>query len=162
MTFSNTPLSTFRNMEMIREYESDGKTTSSSNDELGPRQSRQVYLVTYSQADRTKFPTRHSFAEAVVASFSSRFAVVSKQPFAFVKRGILDDRETEMMTVRWNTFNLYKQPLSFVKHGILDDRETEMMTVRWNTFNLYNQIPGCRQKAVNPCPACFASFILDL
>ena len=76
MTFSNTPLSTFRNMDMIREYESDGKTTSSSNDELGPRQSRQVYLVTYSQADRTKFPTRHSFAEAVVASFSSRSAVV--------------------------------------------------------------------------------------
>ena len=109
MTFSNTPLSTFRNMEMIREYESDGKTTSSSNDELGPRQSRQVYLVTYSQADRTKFPTRHSFAEAVVASFFSRSAVVSKQPLAFVKHGILDDRETEMMTVRWNTFNLYNQ-----------------------------------------------------
>ena len=81
----NYIMSTFRNMEMIREYESDGKTTSSSNDELGPRQSRQVYLVTYSQADRTKFPTRHSLAEAVVASFSSRSAVVSKQPLAFVK-----------------------------------------------------------------------------
>ena len=31
---------------------------------------RQVYLVTYSQVDLEKFPTRRSFAEAVVCSFN--------------------------------------------------------------------------------------------
>ena len=31
---------------------------------------RQVYLVTYSQADVEQFPTRRSFAEAVVGSFT--------------------------------------------------------------------------------------------
>ena len=32
---------------------------------------RQVYLLTYSQADVSAFPTRLSFAEAVIASFST-------------------------------------------------------------------------------------------
>ena len=32
---------------------------------------RQVYLVTYSQANLELFPTRRSFAEAVVGSFQS-------------------------------------------------------------------------------------------
>lgn len=63
-------------MEMIREYETDEKTTSSSDEELGRRQQRQVYLVTYSQADRMKFPTRQYFAEVVVKAFSTRSAVV--------------------------------------------------------------------------------------
>ena len=38
--------------------------------ELDERSVRQVYLLTYSQADVSAFPTRRSFAEAVVASFS--------------------------------------------------------------------------------------------
>ena len=32
---------------------------------------RQVYLLTYSQADVNAFPTRRSFVEAVIASFST-------------------------------------------------------------------------------------------
>ena len=37
---------------------------------LNSRDLRRVYLITYSQADVDKFPTRASFAEAVIAAFS--------------------------------------------------------------------------------------------
>ena len=50
--------------------------SSDENLELDPRQVRQVYLVTYSQANTTKFPTRRSFAEVVVRSFSQRSETV--------------------------------------------------------------------------------------
>ena len=33
---------------------------------------RQVYLITYSQADLVKFPTRESFADAIIDAFSSK------------------------------------------------------------------------------------------
>ena len=59
-------------MQFIWQYSS---TSSSSDDNceiiLGSREVRQVYLVTYSQADLSKFPTRTSFAEAVVKSFTT-------------------------------------------------------------------------------------------
>ena len=64
-------------------------STSSSFDDdceiLGSREVRQVYLVTYSQADLSKFPTRTSFAEAIVKSFTTTTASVlhwccSKEP----------------------------------------------------------------------------------
>ena len=35
-------------------------------DSLGVRDIRQVYLVTYSQADLVKFPSRKEFADALV------------------------------------------------------------------------------------------------
>ena len=61
-------------MEFLKQYNSDselsdaeinidGKTTSL-------RVCRTVYLVTYSQADKSIFPTRSDFAQAVVKSFS--------------------------------------------------------------------------------------------
>jgi hypothetical protein len=37
---------------------------------IGPRDNRLVYLVTYSQADLTKFSSREEFAEALVLAFS--------------------------------------------------------------------------------------------
>ena len=40
-----------------------------STSDLHDRAVRQVYLITYSQADLEKFPTRESFAKAVVRSF---------------------------------------------------------------------------------------------
>ena len=43
---------------------------SSSAKELDSRSIRKVYLITYSKADLIKFPTRRSFADAVIASFS--------------------------------------------------------------------------------------------
>ena len=38
---------------------------------LNARAVRQVYLITYSQADSDRFPTRESFAQAIVRSFNS-------------------------------------------------------------------------------------------
>lgn len=63
---------------MLLQYDSDDSSTNSEKDyvELGSREVRQVYLVTYSQADTVKFPTRASFAKAVVESFSQRCATV--------------------------------------------------------------------------------------
>ncbi len=58
-------------MEAIASYESDSAESDFENKELGRRQVRQVYLVTYSQADTETFPTRESFAKAVIASFQS-------------------------------------------------------------------------------------------
>ena len=43
---------------------------SSSAKELDSRSIRKVYLITYSKADLIKFPTRRSFADAVIALFS--------------------------------------------------------------------------------------------
>ena len=43
---------------------------------LNNRDLRRVYLITYSQADVKKFPTRIYFAEAVTAAFSK----VNKTP----------------------------------------------------------------------------------
>lgn len=37
---------------------------------LNPRQQRQVYLITYSQADILRFPTRQSFSDAVLEAFA--------------------------------------------------------------------------------------------
>ena len=41
-----------------------------ATDGLRARDTRQVYLITYSQADLTKFPSRQDFAEALVLAFS--------------------------------------------------------------------------------------------
>ena len=61
-------------MEFLTQYGSS--TFSNENLEFDPRQVRQVYLVTYSQANTTKFSTTRSFAEAVVRSFSQRSETV--------------------------------------------------------------------------------------
>ncbi|XP_072021057.1 uncharacterized protein [Amphiura filiformis] len=41
-----------------------------ATNELNPRQVRTVYLITYSRADVTQFPTRTSFSNAVLAAFA--------------------------------------------------------------------------------------------
>ena len=51
---------------------------SSSAKELDSRSIRKVYLITYSQADLIKFPTRRSFADAVIASFSGVSATIEQ------------------------------------------------------------------------------------
>lgn len=54
-----------------------------------------------------------------------------------------------------------KRPLVFVKNGVIDDRESEMMAVRWKIFNFSSQIPEHKQRSMTPCGRCFAAFILD-
>ena len=40
-----------------------------------------------------------------------------------------------------------KDELSYVRGGVVDDRETQMMKVRWRVFNLFHQIPEEQQKS---------------
>jgi pterin-4a-carbinolamine dehydratase len=47
----------------------DHSSDTESDGEIGRRDLRRVYLITYSQADLEKFPTRNSFAIAVLAAF---------------------------------------------------------------------------------------------
>ena len=60
-----------RVMELLWEYDSESSSSSLESNELGSREAQQVYLVTYSQADTEKCPTRQSFAEAVVKYFTT-------------------------------------------------------------------------------------------
>lgn len=54
-----------------------------------------------------------------------------------------------------------KRPLVFVKNGVIDDRESEMMAVRWKMFHFSCQIPENKQRRITPCGRCFAALILD-
>ena len=58
-------------------------------------------------------------------------------------------------------FATSKAPITFVKNGVLDDRETEMMNVRWRMFSFRFQIPLEKQKAVPICARCFSSLLLS-
>ena len=63
-------------MDFIKGCNSKSDSTECETEEIGRREVRQVYLITYSQVDTSKFPTRESFAAAVVASFRSPSANV--------------------------------------------------------------------------------------
>jgi len=60
-------------MDLIQDYNSDSEETSTLTDNpesnLEENKVRSVYLVTYSQADKQRFPTRLLFARALVQSF---------------------------------------------------------------------------------------------
>jgi hypothetical protein len=58
-------------------------------------------------------------------------------------------------------FSTSKRQLVYVKGGVVDERETEMMAIRWKIFNFNRQIPQEEQKEVAPCAACFARLILQ-
>ncbi len=58
-------------------------------------------------------------------------------------------------------FNTRKRQLVYVKGGVVDEREREMMAIRWKIFNFNRQIPQEEQKEVAPCAACFARLILE-
>ena len=58
-------------------------------------------------------------------------------------------------------FATSKSPITFVKGSIIDDRETEMMNVRWRMFTFRHQIDLQDQKSVQPCGHCFAKLLLD-
>ena len=54
-----------------------------------------------------------------------------------------------------------KHDLVYVKGGVVDERETEMMAVRWHSFHFRRQIPQNEQLAIPSCARCFAEFILN-
>ena len=51
-------------------------------DEIDKSKARRTYLITYSKADFLKFPTRESFAKAIVAVFSLKRSKVIPQHWA--------------------------------------------------------------------------------
>ena len=53
-----------------------------------------------------------------------------------------------------------KRPLIFIKNGVVDDRETEMMAVRWKVLHFNYQIPEDEQRRLTPCAKCFAELVL--
>lgn len=52
-----------------------------------------------------------------------------------------------------------KHDLVYVKGGVIDERETEMMAVRWYSFQFRRQIAQRDQISVPPCARCFAELI---
>ena len=52
-----------------------------------------------------------------------------------------------------------KGELSFVRGGVVDDRETDMMRARWRLFSLQSQIPEHEQCNVSSCGHCFSQLI---
>lgn len=53
-----------------------------------------------------------------------------------------------------------KNPLVHIKNGVLDERETDMMRVRWNLIQFNFQIPRDAQRDVPSCPKCFSDLIM--
>lgn len=52
-----------------------------------------------------------------------------------------------------------KEELSLVRGGVLDERESQMMRVRWKVFAFHSQIPEEEQQIIPSCPRCFAELI---
>ena len=46
------------------------------------------------------------------------------------------------------------------KYNIRDDRETDMMSSRWNVFTFHHQIPTENIKVLPRCPHCFAHLVM--
>ena len=58
-------------------------------------------------------------------------------------------------------FGTSKHELVFVRGGVVDKRETEMMQLRWRIFHLSRQISQQDQKTVPPCGKCFVRLVLS-
>ncbi len=69
-------------------------------------------------------------------------------------KDIVFDRDTPI-------FGISKHELVFVRGGVVDERETEMMQARWRIFHLSRQIRQQDQRAVPPCGKCFARLVLS-
>ena len=54
-----------------------------------------------------------------------------------------------------------KRPLVYVKNGIIEERETEMMAVRWNIYHFNRQFTAEEQIELSPCGPCFARLIMQ-
>lgn len=55
-----------------------------------------------------------------------------------------------------------KNPIVFVKNGTIDEKETEMMMVRWKIFRFHYQISQENQREMSPCAKCFAMLVLGV
>lgn len=74
-------------------------------------------------------------------------------PKNHVNKDIVLDKDTPF-------FATSDAPLALVKGDRIDMMNTEMMHVRWNTFQLHRQIPKEEQKEMKACSSCFAKLIM--
>ena len=70
-------------------------------------------------------------------------------PKTHYAKDIVYDKDTPI-------FSTSKQPIIFIKNGVIDQRETGMMSVRWKIFHLNVRIPEEKQKEIALCPKCCA------
>jgi len=54
-----------------------------------------------------------------------------------------------------------KSEIVSLRNGVVDDRETEMMAVRWRVLSLHAQIPQEERVIIESCPKCFAQLVLE-
>ena len=54
-----------------------------------------------------------------------------------------------------------KQPFGYIKNGVIDQRETDMTSVRWKIFHFNVPIEQNAQKELPKCVKCFATFVLQ-
>ena len=57
-------------------------------------------------------------------------------------------------------FSTGKHAIVYIKNGVIDEKETEIMSVIWRVFNFNYQIPTEEQRDILPCPnrICIPSF----
>lgn len=75
-------------------------------------------------------------------------------PKTHYARDIVFDKDTPI-------FCTGKQPIIFIKNGVIDQRETDMMGIRWRTFFFNVRIEERNQKEIPTCPKCFSDFVLN-
>ena len=56
-------------------------------------------------------------------------------------------------------FATSKNEIVFVKNGVLDERETEMMAVLWKVIKFNHQFAMEKQREMPPCANCFAKLL---
>ena len=54
-----------------------------------------------------------------------------------------------------------KQPIIYIKNGMIDQMETDMMAVRWKIFHFNVRIAEKNQMEIAKRAKCFATFVLD-
>ena len=74
-------------------------------------------------------------------------------PKTHYARDIVFDKDTPIFATGNN-------PIVFVKNGAIDEKETEMMMVRWKIFRFHAQISQEKQREIYPCGKCFATLVL--
>ena len=171
---------------------SRSQTDEISEGNLGLREVRRVYLITYSHADTRKGPSRQRFAEIVLEAFELRGTSVvqwacCKEPhsawgihfhtpiklsrpqrwlllegrpvyFSAPKTHYAQDIAFEKDTP---IFCTSKSEIVLIKGGVVDDIETQMVSVRWQVYSPYAQVPEPEQVILSPCGKCFARLILE-
>ena len=51
-----------------------------------------------------------------------------------------------------------KHAVIYIENGVIDERETEIMSVRWRVSNFNYQIPAEGQRDISPCPEMLCFF----